>query len=106
MTSQRPSRRLRNKPRRGKIDVEGFELEVLQGGQRLFTESSPVLFLDGHNDFLRRRSIYPQTVAEVLRQYRYNSITYIGTTLPPQDRLEQTVVRLVCEKDECSASWS
>jgi FkbM family methyltransferase len=45
----------RRPPNAAKINAEGAELEVLQGGQRTITEFSPVIFLSTHSENVDRR---------------------------------------------------
>ncbi|MGJ3241461.1 MAG: FkbM family methyltransferase [Opitutales bacterium] len=40
-----------------KIDVEGFELDVVEGGVRFLTECSPTLFMEIHPDILKSEGI-------------------------------------------------
>jgi FkbM family methyltransferase len=51
-----------------KIDVDGFELEVLAGGRKLLRTSRPVVFLELHGDLLRARGQDPVKVFDELIQ--------------------------------------
>ena len=59
-------------PTHVKIDVEGFEDEVLRGSDAWIAANQPVVFLELHSDMLRRRGIEPRSVLERLlaRGYR------------------------------------
>ena len=61
-----------------KIDVEGHELSVLQGGENLFKKQSPVVAFEQHKDeFINGKSM----VIDKLREYGYNSFYCIKS--PP-----------------------
>jgi FkbM family methyltransferase len=85
-------------PTHVKIDVEGFELEVLQGGRGLLTSHAPVLFLEIHNDLLRKRSINPDEVLAALASYGYDRITSLGKAVSREEILSRPIVRTVCRK--------
>jgi FkbM family methyltransferase len=85
-------------PTHVKIDVEGFEGEVLQGGEKLFREKSPILFLEIHNELLRNRSLDPLALLELVKEYGYYRITCLGRTLTPKEITAIPVARLVCTK--------
>jgi FkbM family methyltransferase len=85
-------------PTHVKIDVEGFEDEVLRGGQTFLKTHSPVLFLEIHNQLLRNRSIDPHSVLDLVSEYGFSRITCLGRCLTFQEITEFPVARLVCEK--------
>jgi FkbM family methyltransferase len=55
-----------------KIDVEGFELEVLRGGSRLLRECHPLVFLELHLDTIEKRGGEPAAVIEELTEAGYS----------------------------------
>ena len=67
-----------------KIDVEGFELEVLRGAARLLGEHRPLLLLEMHLDILERRGIRPAEVVELLRGHGYRFESCAGEPLSPR----------------------
>lgn len=64
-----------------KIDVEGFELEVLQGASVLLSRIRPVVFLELHLNFLEERGIPPVAVLQLLRAHAYEIYDLAGTPL-------------------------
>ncbi|MBL9131443.1 MAG: FkbM family methyltransferase [Verrucomicrobiaceae bacterium] len=59
------------KPTHLKIDVEGFEEEVLKGATRTLADIRPVLFLELHGDQIHERGLSPETVLLQLEQLGY-----------------------------------
>lgn len=66
-----------------KIDVEGYELEVLTGGIELLGDQRPVLFIEAANLFRKRR------IDKFLRRFGYQAVarfngkpTYLYTPQP------------------------
>jgi FkbM family methyltransferase len=54
------------KPTHLKIDVEGFEEEVLRGAVKTLKDSRPIIFLELHGPLIRRRRLLPETVLQLL----------------------------------------
>jgi hypothetical protein len=79
-----------------KIDVEGFEDEVLQGGQELLKNTAPILFLELHAALLRARERKPEDILERLREWGYHRFERNGRPLSAQELATADVVRLVC----------
>jgi FkbM family methyltransferase len=65
-----------------KIDVEGWEWEVLQGSERLLRECRPAVCLELHMDYLERRGIAPSTVLDYLSKLGYQFYSPMGSKLP------------------------
>jgi len=55
-----------------KIDVEGFELEVLKGSERLLSEIRPILIIEVHPYQLMLSSGTEQTLFDRLQHYDYD----------------------------------
>ena len=54
-----------------KIDVEGYEYEVIQGGKKFIREHQPLIFLEIHSRILRRIGIDPNLIFEDLKGLGY-----------------------------------
>jgi FkbM family methyltransferase len=63
-------------PTHVKIDVEGFEEEVLRGGEDFLRTSQPVIFLELHGDLIRRRGRRPESVIDLLRSWGYQRFIF------------------------------
>ena len=68
-----------------KIDVEGYEHEVLRGARRLLAERKPAICLELHLDLLERRGIPPARLVDDLRSYGYRFRSAVGRELRPRD---------------------
>lgn len=61
----------RCKPSHLKIDVEGYEEEVLIGAMACIEECRPIIFLELHGDLIERRTRDPRAVLKILRDVGY-----------------------------------
>ncbi len=59
-----------------KMDVEGFELETVQGGTRCLTEHKPRLWLELHPNFLAAQARDWHEVIEKIRSLGYETIRF------------------------------
>jgi FkbM family methyltransferase len=66
-----------------KVDVEGYEHEVLEGGREMLRERRPLLLLELHLNLLEGRGIPPREVVEGLVAHGYRFSTPLGRPLSP-----------------------
>jgi FkbM family methyltransferase len=81
-----------------KIDVEGLEGEVLQGGRDFLHEHGPILFLELHCTILRSRGQNPADVLELLAGCGYTRFTWHGRPISQDEILALDTARIVCLK--------
>jgi len=62
------------RPTHIKIDVEGFEFEVLKGSVTVLEQCKPVLHLEIHDAFLVNRGTDPSEIYEFLRARGYDQV--------------------------------
>jgi FkbM family methyltransferase len=80
-----------------KIDVEGFELEVLTGAQKTLKRGHPILLMELHNHILRTRGINPEAVIRLLQDAGYSIFRRSAQDLTIDSILASSEnVRLVC----------
>lgn len=65
-----------------KIDVEGYELFVLQGGEQTIMKYRPVIQTELHQGLFKRQGITIQDVAEWFYSHNYYAIDKNGTKQP------------------------
>jgi FkbM family methyltransferase len=61
-----------------KVDVEGYELEVLTGAERLLATRRPIICLELHLDALARRHVAASRVLGTLRSHGYRLYNCLG----------------------------
>lgn len=83
-------------PTHVKIDVEGFELEVLQGGRDILATHHPIVFLELHCTFIRNRGQNPADVLNLLQSYGYRSFLEGEHATTIEQATTRHIVRLVC----------
>jgi FkbM family methyltransferase len=66
-----------------KIDVEGYEHEVLIGARQLLARKKPPICLELHLDLLERRGVRAQAVTSELQSHGYHFKSCSGTELSP-----------------------
>jgi FkbM family methyltransferase len=96
-TLDREVERLRVQPDLLKIDVEGFEHEVLIGAHRLLASHKPPICLELHLGLLERRGISPRHVVDELLSHGYHFRTYHGLDLCAADVWDSmhAIIRLI-----------
>ena len=62
-----------------KIDVEGFEAEVLRGGEKLLRDKHPRLFLEMHGETINEKKRKVAEIVKLLVEFGYASITHVET---------------------------
>lgn len=78
-----------------KIDVEGFEGEVLQGGRDWLREHRPLLFLELHIELLRDRGRRPEDVLALAAECGYERFERLGTPVDPAALPDLPVIRVI-----------
>ena len=96
-TIDRASEQLGVEPDLIKIDVEGYELEVLAGASRVLERGRPPICLELHLDLLEQRGTAPMAVLDELSRHRYRLQSCVGRPLNAASvvRSPSAVVRLV-----------
>lgn len=86
-----------------KIDVEGFELNVLRGGLGYLSKNNPLLFLELHGEWLERYGGSIKDLIHLLKNLNYRFYHLNGTLIKQPDvELMKMGYRLLCSKDELS----
>jgi FkbM family methyltransferase len=96
------------KPSVIKVDVEGYEWEVLQGAQQTLKTHHPVIFLELHLNYLEQRGLEPRNVLALLETcgYRFFSTEGKHQTLRSIAGSWQPVIRIVARHVVSSAATS
>ena len=79
-----------------KIDVEGWEEAVLDGGQRVLRECRPMVFLELHGWMVRRAAGDPFGAFRVLAGCGYRRCEIGGRAIEPADAAAMDMARVVC----------
>ena len=78
-----------------KIDVEGFEGEVLAGARELMQRSRPALFLELHSAILRSRGGNPKDILDGLFDIGYSEIVWRGRKVSGEEIASKDIARIV-----------
>lgn len=82
-----------------KIDVEGFEYNVIKGAENTIKEYFPILFIEIDNENLKSQNSTASDVLNLLRNYGYNSILKSDTLTEVQmNELEHCHFDIICKK--------
>lgn len=79
-----------------KMDIEGFELEALEGGSATFSRARPRLLLSYHPEMIRSRGREPQRVLELLLNYKYEVRTTEGQVIMTPGRAPDSLCSFIC----------
>ena len=86
-------------PTHVKIDVEGYEAEVLRGGRELLSHTeSPLLFIELHNQIIRERNNDPEESLALLRSLGYDIFAVNGDPLNKESVLSRPLIRIMARK--------
>jgi FkbM family methyltransferase len=89
-------------PTHVKMDVEGFEHDVIAGALSVLKEHHPILFLELHGGYLRARQRDPALVISQLRECGYERIEEAGAEITDDAIARRNFeCRLVCF-DKCA----
>lgn len=82
-----------------KIDVEGFEYNVIKGGEYTIKKYHPTLFIEIDNENLKSQNSSALDLVNLLRNYGYNSILKSDTLseIHPED-FEHCHFDIICRK--------
>jgi FkbM family methyltransferase len=82
-----------------KLDVEGFEYEVVKGSMEFLSKHQPILFFELHLDYLEKKGVPPKVVTKMLEECGYSFRAYSGKPLKAaaiNDALVRTVRFIAC----------
>jgi FkbM family methyltransferase len=83
-------------PTHVKIDVEGFETEVLRGGAAFLSERRPIIFLELHGALLRARGQTAEAVLDLLASMGYERLEHRGRAAERDALCKSEIARIVC----------
>lgn len=82
-----------------KVDVEGFELNVLQGATKVLQNYNPIIFLEVHPMYLTKFGSNLQMLLEILQNYNYQLYSYnLNLIKKPLSFLSKKIQRIICIK--------
>ncbi len=86
------------KPDLVKIDVEGFEREVLVGGRETLGSGDIPVCLEIHNHYMRDRGVDPSSVTAELHRLGYRRFTCGGKGVDESEFQRGDIIRIVARK--------
>jgi len=78
-----------------KIDVEGYEAAVIRGARELLTQSSPLVFLELHNEMVLASGGDPAYCVNELLRLGYNLFSAHGAPLSAEQALKPPICRVL-----------
>ena len=87
------------KPTHIKIDVEGQEAAALRGGRTTLSESSPILFIELHNEMVAAEGGDPEHTLDELSHLGYDMFSLEGNQFPRDEILKYSIVRIVATRE-------
>jgi FkbM family methyltransferase len=84
-----------------KIDVEGFEIHVLNGALQVISVCKPIIFMEGHNKFLKNYGFTPEQLAQSPAKINYQVFDLDGKKLTEKKYLSL----LKMDKDFTHTYW-
>jgi FkbM family methyltransferase len=82
-----------------KIDVEGHETAVLRGGRIALTRTSPLVFLELHNEMVASEGGDPSSALQELIALGYHTFSSRGKSIDAHEILERPIIRVVARRD-------
>jgi FkbM family methyltransferase len=81
-----------------KIDVEGYEAAALRGGRETLTRSSPLLFLELHNQLVTTDGRDPNEALDELQSLGYETLALDGSRLDRSAILRASIIRVMAKR--------
>jgi FkbM family methyltransferase len=81
-----------------KIDVEGYEAVALRGGRETLTRSSPLLFLELHNQLVAADGRNPNDALDELESLGYETLALDGSSLDRNAILRASIIRIIAKR--------
>jgi len=89
-----------------KIDVEGQEAAVLQGGRKALAQYSPILFLELHNEMITSEGGDPNLALDELVQLSYETFALNGNPVKRDFILQKPLIRIIAARAQGRATAS
>lgn len=82
-----------------KIDVEGYEGAVLRGARKLLNESSPLIFLELHNEMVAATGGDPSFCLDELHRLGYSIFAIHGGPISKREALSVPISRVFASRE-------
>lgn len=86
-----------------KIDVEGYEAAVIRGARELLKSSSPLVFIELHNEMVLASGGDPAYCVKELLRLGYNIFSAYGTSLNVEQALKPRICRVLARSSVSSS---